>query len=419
MKENPPKIAEKWLDLLPGTPVARMVVSGDILVVTGTRDHFPEMPGEYDRIFLPMDEEWARWQRWYFQCFSRQLRVGGFLCLVPQPLRRLEGSTWLQLCRQGISRLRRRLAARSGFKRFGRILVPVALRGSAADHGLQLAVLRWRELILPPAICFWKQNAALAQKPSLSTEELAATAQQYFGAWCDASGLQPSISGAKLVGVESLMTGKVGASVLVLSPHPDDELIGCGGTLLQLAELGAGIHVVQMTEGATCHALRGASVAEKRSIRWEEAKEVGRRFGFRCHFWSTGADYKLADNELTRDLLRDLLQDLKPSLIFVPSASDLHPEHRVASSLLRATIEFIPHAATVLEYPVWGLLPAASHAVEVTRSYPQVLDALYLYRTAMKAEDYVSRCRVLALFHGNRFLGSGCRQVELFCLIKP
>jgi LmbE family N-acetylglucosaminyl deacetylase len=414
MKEISPKPAERWLDLLPGNPLGQANAASSVLIMTGTRDRFPEHPGEYDRVFLAMDEDWERWQRWYLQCFSRQLRPGGRLHLCQPAACRPSLASSSPRIRRKISRFRHNLAMRAPMLPLARILVSASLLSAAAAHGLALEPAYCRERAHPRALCFKKQDASPADENPVPAKQLAASFQQHFGAWFDAAEEPPSLSRAKLVEAASLIAGKPNATVLVLSPHPDDELIGCGGTLLLLAEAGAQIHVVQMTEGATCQALRNGSEAEKRSIRWEEAQSVSDSLGFHSHFWQTGPDYALAEDVETRQRLRQLLADLQPSLIFAPAGTDLHPEHRMACRLLRASREFIPSTATVLEYPVWGFLPETSHAVEVTHCYPRILRALYRYRTAMKAEDYVTRCRVLASHHAKRLLAKPGLAVEIF-----
>ena len=40
-----------------------------------------------------------------------------------------------------------------------------------------------------------------------------------------------------------------GGPVLVLAPHPDDEVLGVGGTMARLAEAGAEVHVAIVTTG--------------------------------------------------------------------------------------------------------------------------------------------------------------------------
>src|SRR5450830_2122469 len=59
--------------------------------------------------------------------------------------------------------------------------------------------------------------------------------------------------------------------VLVLAPHPDDEVFGCGGALADLLERGARVDVVLVTDGAA-----GARNEEERgriaSVRREESR---------------------------------------------------------------------------------------------------------------------------------------------------
>ena len=57
--------------------------------------------------------------------------------------------------------------------------------------------------------------------------------------------------------------------VLVLSPHPDDEAIGCGGTLRWHLEQGDRVQVIFLTSGE--HGVRGQDARETSRIRTKEA----------------------------------------------------------------------------------------------------------------------------------------------------
>ena len=43
-------------------------------------------------------------------------------------------------------------------------------------------------------------------------------------------------------------------SILVLAAHPDDEVLGCGGTIVKLADDGATVHVAFLADGVYSHA---------------------------------------------------------------------------------------------------------------------------------------------------------------------
>ena len=124
--------------------------------------------------------------------------------------------------------------------------------------------------------------------------------------------------------------------VLVFSPHPDDEVFGCGGALANLLERGARVDVVFVTDGAA-----GARSEEERGRIASERAEESRRAlealgGGTLHpggIPDRGAAERLSEVET---LLARWLVETAPDLVFAPSPVETHPDHRaVAVALFR------------------------------------------------------------------------------------
>ncbi len=121
--------------------------------------------------------------------------------------------------------------------------------------------------------------------------------------------------------------------VLVLSPHYDDESLGCGGTIAKLAER-TEVHVLFFTDGRCIRKedLR-ANIPETEAmpeIRLKEALNASEKLGLpagRVHTLSLpDGDVSNCVNE-TDQGLREYLHRLKPSALFVPFRYDQHPDH--------------------------------------------------------------------------------------------
>ena len=112
--------------------------------------------------------------------------------------------------------------------------------------------------------------------------------------------------------------------VLVIAPHPDDEVLGCGGVMARHAAAGDEVHVVVATRGieekfpreglelirrelAEAHRLLGVS-----SVKYLE---------FPAPCLDTVPRYKLAD------ALSQVLKELQPSLVYLPHHGDIHADH--------------------------------------------------------------------------------------------
>jgi LmbE family N-acetylglucosaminyl deacetylase len=124
--------------------------------------------------------------------------------------------------------------------------------------------------------------------------------------------------------------------VVVFAPHPDDEVLGCGGALADLLERGARLDVVLVTDGAA-----GARDAGERgriaATRMEESRRALEILGGGALHAGGFPDRGLADRlEEVEALLARWLVQASPALVFAPSPVETHPDHRaVAASLLR------------------------------------------------------------------------------------
>jgi len=196
--------------------------------------------------------------------------------------------------------------------------------------------------------------------------------------------------------IEALLPGAYrGTCALVLAPHPDDELIGCGGTLARLIAHDVAVTVVHATDGSEAASLWHAPMQERRTIRLEEAARVGKTMGFgTLVFWREDNGAFREREERVQELTA-MLARLRPSLVFTPFITDVHPDHRVLSRMLARAIRAVGAGledTRVLGYQVWSLVPPNLYC-DVTEMAGLQERALLQYETAMKVDDYVHFCQ--------------------------
>lgn len=145
------------------------------------------------------------------------------------------------------------------------------------------------------------------------------------------------------------------ARAIVFAPHPDDEVLGCGGTIALKALAGAEPHIVVMTDGRTSHA-RFVDAPTLIQMRRLEALEAGKHLGLEpaAYTFLEFEDQRLLQHaELAQRCVVELLQRFNPQQVFVPHRRDRLADHvatfRIVSSALRTYKERV----TLLEYPVW------------------------------------------------------------------
>ncbi|MCU1492135.1 MAG: phosphatidylinositol alpha-mannosyltransferase [Acidimicrobiaceae bacterium] len=145
------------------------------------------------------------------------------------------------------------------------------------------------------------------------------------------------------------------ARVVVIAPHPDDETIGCGGTLALLASAGSEVRVIIATDGEASleAACGGREVARRRRIRAIAACE---RLGVRPPMFLGLPDAGLDRcSDLLDKLLAREIDEFEPDLVFAPWMLDGHPDHR-AVALSVANLE-LPDLCAIWTYEVWASLP--------------------------------------------------------------
>lgn len=209
-----------------------------------------------------------------------------------------------------------------------------------------------------------------------------------------------------------------GRSVLVLAPHPDDEIIGCGGTLLSLVAAGARLTVLYVTDGAASAGLADQLENRKRTQRLEEARVVAAAAGFsQALFWGEdNRDFRFTPELATR--LASLIAELGPELIFTPSVTDIHGDHATVGRILAKALAGSPASgAMVAQYEVWGLVPANTYW-PVSDLVPRLESLLFLYRTEMQVDDYVHQVASRGYYQSLRVTGAP-GFVEVFFTSSP
>jgi LmbE family N-acetylglucosaminyl deacetylase/glycosyltransferase involved in cell wall biosynthesis len=126
-----------------------------------------------------------------------------------------------------------------------------------------------------------------------------------------------------------------GERLLVLAPHPDDEVIGCGGLVALHLRERRKVHVVVATDGA-----QAGDAAQRQS----ESRTALASLGDATIEFLRFPDRNLADARELDDRISEILREWKPDLIAVPSPLEIHPDH---VALSRAFCDLIARDASL------------------------------------------------------------------------
>lgn len=146
--------------------------------------------------------------------------------------------------------------------------------------------------------------------------------------------------------------GELGRDAWVVAPHPDDETLGCGGTILRKRELGARVRVVFLSDGAGSHG-RFMPAEALSALRREEALAACAALGAEALFLGLPDGRLMQRLEEGTELLRELFGRERAPQVFTTFRGEPPADHRAAFEMARRALAGAA-GARLLEYPVWA-----------------------------------------------------------------
>lgn len=152
---------------------------------------------------------------------------------------------------------------------------------------------------------------------------------------------------------------ELGRRAVVFSPHPDDESLGCGGTIIKKKMAGARVTLVFMTDGgAPTH---GALISkeELKAVRKSEALNASRVLGLSV---SDTRFLQFEDGRLTANSARatecvtEVLGEEQPEEVFIPYSREpiyQAADHIATTNIVLSALARHQSDMTLWEYPVW------------------------------------------------------------------
>lgn len=142
------------------------------------------------------------------------------------------------------------------------------------------------------------------------------------------------------------------SKVIVVSPHPDDETLGCGGTLLKHKANNDQIYWLIMTNIFESQNFDTKKVKERQL----EIAAVSNAYGFDEVFKLDYPTIKLDTVPLFQlvESISNVFTKIKPDIVFLPNGSDVHSDHKITFDVvISSTKNFrVPFVKKLLMYEV-------------------------------------------------------------------
>ncbi|EDN71335.1 N-acetylglucosaminylphosphatidylinositol deacetylase [Beggiatoa sp. PS] len=200
--------------------------------------------------------------------------------------------------------------------------------------------------------------------------------------------------------------------ILVVAPHYDDEVIGCGGTLIRFRSQIKWLVVVHLTSQS--------------NIRLMEFKQIHKLLAIDAHYVLNQEDgFCTQSNREAVLSLVNIIQIEHPDVVLTPHQDEAHIDHQAASLLTVDAIQkarfwempppATPHRVpTLMEYEVWTALLCPSIIYDVTSVFETKCELLKCYSSQINAFPYIEYIHSLNSWRGILFNRKG--QAEAFCV---
>jgi LmbE family N-acetylglucosaminyl deacetylase len=210
--------------------------------------------------------------------------------------------------------------------------------------------------------------------------------------------------------------------VLILAAHPDDEILGCGGTAALHVRRGDHVTSVVACEGQS-HRYRGHDIAME-----EHTRAAAKALGVQDVRMLAMPDQRLDTMTLTEIItpIEAVVRETQPHIVYCQWGGDVNRDHhllfeailvatRPTEPCIEAVLAFDTASSTEWAYPR-RFVPDTW--IDVNETLTQKLDAMRCYETELR--DYPHPRSVRALEHRARAWGNQCLMdaAEVFMTIR-
>jgi N-acetylglucosamine malate deacetylase 1 len=221
---------------------------------------------------------------------------------------------------------------------------------------------------------------------------------------------------------------------LIISAHPDDEVLGCGGSMAKWSKDGHEVHVLIMAEGATSRDKERDKVARRKELLHlaQSAKKAGEILGVKSIELMDYPDNRMDSVDLLDVVktIEDYVEKLQPGVVVTHHSGDLNVDHQITQ--LAVVTAFRPQPGQIVQRILSFEVPSATEWQSYTSVSPfipnwfeDISDTLDLKIKALEAyesemRDWPHPRSIKAVEHLARWRGAtvGVEAAEAFMLIR-
>ncbi len=217
------------------------------------------------------------------------------------------------------------------------------------------------------------------------------------------------------------------SKVLVIAPHPDDEMLGCGGTMIKHIEAGDDVYVCIVTKGYA--PLFQEDVIEKGR---NEARSCHKMIGVKETFFLDfpAAMIEKSDRFELNGKLLDIIRTVSPDEVFIPHWGDMQKDHQIVADACMVALrpKYEPKVKRIYSYETmsetaWNAPNVQNEFipnvfVDISNQLVNKLDALSVFQSQLSSYPDARSIEAVEALAKYRGALMHTRAVEAFMLIR-
>ena len=207
--------------------------------------------------------------------------------------------------------------------------------------------------------------------------------------------------------------------ILIFAAHPDDEVLGMGGTIKKLSNQNQ-VHLCVISEGAT------AQYTDEKMIqkRKEACKKSSKILGIKNISFLDFPDMRLdtiPHLEMNKSL-EQVISKIKPKMVFTTPHHDLNKDHQIVfDSTLIATRSTTSDVKEILSYELPGVVKTPflhNRYVDISNQIKYKINAFKMYKSEVESFPHPRSIKAIENLSIQRGIESGLKNAEAFEIIK-
>ncbi|MBS1266433.1 MAG: Diacetylchitobiose deacetylase [Candidatus Woesearchaeota archaeon] len=144
-------------------------------------------------------------------------------------------------------------------------------------------------------------------------------------------------------------------NIIVIAAHPDDAVLGVGGTIAKYIQQGKNVTVIRFSYGEKSHQWLKKHVTKK--MRKKEAESAKEILGFKKSIYLGLEEGKFKQEaKKIKTKLKKIIKKQKPSKIFTHNLQDPHKDHQAVCNIVLEIVDNIKIQTEVYMFDIWNIL---------------------------------------------------------------